>query len=294
MFIDRNKALDAFRTYTSAYDIQSPRIALKIEHSMRVADLCDRIAQGEHFPTEDCDLAWLIGLLHDMGRFEQLRRWNTFSDAQSTSHATLSVEALFCQRQDDPPFLESTKKGAAHSNGNYNLAQSSSLPSRTIRLRAFLENSNEDNLIHTAIAEHSSFRIPEQLPERTKRFCTIVRDADKLDILHVMQNSSPETIMNATMDELQNSKLSPAVIQAFNARRCVQRAERHYPADYVVGFLCFAFELEYPTSRQIALDAGEIFFLAHNPFGMKGGFVIPETKETFARMGQELQEWLHR
>ena len=34
-------------------------------------------------PDRDVDLAWLIGLLHDVGRFEQLKRYGTFIDSQS-------------------------------------------------------------------------------------------------------------------------------------------------------------------------------------------------------------------
>lgn len=294
MHIDRNKALAAFHAYTDVYDAQNPRIALKIDHSIRVANLCDRIAQGEMFSAEDCNLAWLIGLLHDMGRFEQLRHWNTFSDAQSTSHAALSVEVLFEQQNNTPPFTTNSEHESDCSKNTSIPSSNSLLSSKKIRVRAFLKTDTEDDLIRAAIAEHSSFRISNDLPERTKCFCKIVRDADKLDILHVMQNSSPETIMNATMEELRKSKLSSAVIQAFDERRCVKRAERHYPADYVVGFLCFIFELEYPTSRSIARESGEVFSLAHNPFDMKDEFTIPETKETFARMEQELQEWLHR
>ena len=54
------------------------RVKLKIDHTYRVAALCARIAQSLALPPEDVDLAWLSGILHDVGRFEQLRRYNTF------------------------------------------------------------------------------------------------------------------------------------------------------------------------------------------------------------------------
>lgn len=95
MYIDCEQAKHTFLSYANSYDTTNPRIALKLDHSLRVAQVCRRIAQSEGFSEQDCNLAWLIGLLHDIGRFEQLRRWNTFSDAQSTSHADLSVDVLF-------------------------------------------------------------------------------------------------------------------------------------------------------------------------------------------------------
>ena len=85
----RQSSLDAFNSYVARYDASDERITLKVEHTYEVAGLCDEIARGEGLPPADVDLAWLCGLLHDIGRFEQLRQWGTFSDADSCSHAAL-------------------------------------------------------------------------------------------------------------------------------------------------------------------------------------------------------------
>ena len=50
---------------------------------------------------EDIDLAWLTGLLHDIGRFEQVRRYGTFNDAKSIDHGKLGVEILFLEGKID-------------------------------------------------------------------------------------------------------------------------------------------------------------------------------------------------
>ena len=93
--IDRERARTAFEAYLAPYDRENPRIALKAEHTYRVADLCDRIARASGFTQAGADLAWLCGLLHDIGRFEQLRRWGTFKDSMSASHAAIGVDVLF-------------------------------------------------------------------------------------------------------------------------------------------------------------------------------------------------------
>ena len=268
MLIDCKQAKNRFLSYVEAYDATNPRIALKIEHSLRVAELCREIAKREHFSKTDCDLAWLIGLLHDIGRFEQLRRWNTFSDTKSASHAALSIEVLFEEKPNEAPYTDD------------------------IRLRAFITDDAEDELIYQAIALHSVLDLPEDLTDRQHAFCSLVRDADKLDILDTMQYSTPETIMNSTLEELQVSKLSPAVINAFKEHRCVKREERLYPADYVVGFLCFVFELEYTASKTIASESGSALSLVEHPFGMKDAFINPDTQEAFKCMKQELNTWL--
>lgn len=78
--IERTKVVAAFESYTAKYNAQDPKIQLKILHTYRVASLCERIAESLSLSKEECTLAWLCGMLHDVGRFEQIRRYGTFSD----------------------------------------------------------------------------------------------------------------------------------------------------------------------------------------------------------------------
>ncbi len=98
--IDRSKVRQAFKEYTSHYDQQNPRISLKIRHTYRVADLTDRITGSLGLTVPDRDLAWLIGILHDIGSFEQERIYHTLNDAKSTNHARLGADLLFKERPD--------------------------------------------------------------------------------------------------------------------------------------------------------------------------------------------------
>ena len=60
---------------------------------MTLAAICKAISLG--LDKADTDLAWLIGMLHDIGRFEQLKNYGTFSDADSIDHAHYGVHLLF-------------------------------------------------------------------------------------------------------------------------------------------------------------------------------------------------------
>ena len=151
MKIDRARAQKAFADYAAHYNAADAKVKLKIDHTYRVSALCARIAQSLALPPEDVDLAWLSGILHDVGLFEQLRRYNTFIDAQSVSHAALSVAVLFDEG----------------------------------RIRDYLDDAGADALLRTAVEWHSAFRLPEALDDRTRLFCQILRDADKIDILRV-------------------------------------------------------------------------------------------------------------
>ena len=223
--INRERARAAFLAYVAPYDPANPRIALKVTHTLHVADLCGRIAREQGWPAADIDLAWLCGLLHDMGRFEQVRRWDTFRDAVSCSHAQLGASVLFGERE----CLGEPVPAGTPAFG---------IP----RIRDFIDSSAEDAVIRTAIELHSDYRLPRDLDPRTHAFTELVRDADKIDILRTVDADTPETILGCDADELLASSLSPEATQAFDARRCMLRDDRSQPADFLVSFACFAFE----------------------------------------------------
>ena len=91
----REQAAEIFRAYTERYDTRNTLICHKVEHTLRVAELSGRYAEALGMAGEDADLAWLIGLMHDIGRFEQARRYGTFVDSLSVDHAELSADILF-------------------------------------------------------------------------------------------------------------------------------------------------------------------------------------------------------
>ena len=92
--IDIKKARQQFQDYVGAYDIRDERNALKIVHSYKVAEIAKELAVHQSCSQEDVELAELIGLLHDIGRFEQLKQYHTFLDAKSIDHAALGVQIL--------------------------------------------------------------------------------------------------------------------------------------------------------------------------------------------------------
>ena len=93
--MDRKKIICAFENYVSNYNLNDPNIYLKYKHTGKVAENCERIAKSLNLPAKDIDLAWEIGMLHDIGRFEQLRRFDTFNDTESIDHAEFGADLLF-------------------------------------------------------------------------------------------------------------------------------------------------------------------------------------------------------
>ncbi len=222
--IDKNQVRQVFDQYVSAYHVDDPKIRLKIDHTYRVAELCQRIATPAG--ADDLDLAWLCGMLHDIGRFEQVKRYNTFVDAQSVDHAQFGADLLFQEGLIDRFSL--------------------SLPSEDLRV------------LEQAIRCHSAYRLPEGLSDRERIYCSILRDADKVDIFRVNCDTPPEQIYNVTTEALKTSAVSEAVKECFYNRTAVLRSLKVTAIDYLVAHLCLTFELVYPVSREIAREQGYV------------------------------------
>ncbi|MDE6962871.1 MAG: HD domain-containing protein [Lachnospiraceae bacterium] len=75
MKTNRLEAAEKFAAYVKNYNVGDEKIRLKIEHTYKVADLCGKIAQSLQLSEEQTDRAWLSVLLHDIGPFDQRRRF---------------------------------------------------------------------------------------------------------------------------------------------------------------------------------------------------------------------------
>ena len=76
------------------YDTTNPNILRKIIHCFSVAEKCFALASHMGLDKHNREFCYLIGLLHDIGRFEQWKVYETFDDNKSVSHAELGVTML--------------------------------------------------------------------------------------------------------------------------------------------------------------------------------------------------------
>lgn len=240
--INRTKITEEFKKYISNYDIHDSKIDLKVVHTYKVASLCEEIAKSLFLCDDDVSLAWMCGMLHDIGRFEQVKRYGTFNDRLSVDHAQFGADLLF-------------KEG---------LFEQIVLEDKTVS--AYEEYRD---ITEKAIRAHNMFRIPEELTERERIFANILRDADKIDILRANCMTPREEIYNVSTKELKASAVSSDVKKAFDEGHCAVRRKDNTPADHIVGHICFVFELVYPKSRNILFEQGYIYqildFKSDNP-----------------------------
>ena len=124
--------------------------------------------------------------------------------------------------------------------------------------------------------------------ERTERFCHILRDADKIDILKVNVDFPPEEIYNVSSQELRNCPVSEAVMEAFYEEHAILRSLKRTAADHLVGHISLVFELQFPESRQIVKRQGYLLKL------MDFESQNPVTREQFRKIRAYMTEYMER
>lgn len=214
-------AMQTFLDYASHFDSEgNGKIKLKIVHTQAVTEVMNRLTQKLALSEHVKKLAYLCAVYHDIGRFEQLKRYNTFSDAVSFDHAALSCEILREEHLLDE------------------------LPE------------NEREMILTAIANHNRFAIEPGLDEETLLLCKLIRDADKCDIYRVFAFEDMVDTMSETLEQVAEEAISDVVYENVLKHVCVKREDRKTGVDVWVGFLTFVFDIYFKESIDWILETG--------------------------------------
>lgn len=135
----------------------------KRDHSYRVLENAVRIASSLNLDENELFLIKIMALFHDLGRFTQYEKYETFVDSKSENHANLSIKCI-----DDNHLLKEINKSDA-------------------------------DLVKKCIFLHNEKDLPEEINEKTKMYANILRDADKLDFFKNMVDIVP-TLLKEEQD----------------------------------------------------------------------------------------------
>ena len=275
--INRKNVINAFAEYVRNYDPSDEKIKLKIDHTYRVAGLCQRIAESLGLSEPDVDIAWLLGMLHDIGRFEQIRRFGTFNDVQSVDHAEFGADLLFKEGL--------IRKFAEGYYEECELARSGNEEAEQI-IKNNEHHNKDTGLLEMAIRQHNKYRVKEDLTERQRMFCDILRDADKVDIFKVNADIPMEIIYDVTTEELKNGVITKEVLESFYKKETVLKSVRRSAVDHIVGHISLLFELVYKESYRQAKEQGYVYKL----LDFKSD--VPEVNAEFGDMRKYVDEFL--
>ena len=252
--MDYEYARQAFEAYLRQYPRDDDRVRLKIVHTYGVVDCSRRIARRLGLSGEDTELAGLIGLLHDIGRFEQLKRFQSF-EPDTMDHAAYGVKILF-------------EEG---------------------KIRDFVRESDWDAIIRTAIGRHSDFQLGQIADPRTLLHARLIRDADKLDNCRVKLEEPVEVLLGVTPEEAGAQSVTPEVYRCICEEKCILSADRKTRIDYWVSYLGHVFDVNFLPTLQIIREQGYVEkAVARIPCSN------PRTRSQMEEIRQILQRYIRR
>lgn len=209
-------AKDKFKNYAQQFKVADNKVNIKITHTMGVVEVSGYIARNLNLSQEDIELAELIGLLHDIGRFEQAVKYDNYDDYDTIDHAELGVEILF-------------KNGF---------------------IREFIDTDKYGNIIEKAIRNHNKYEIEDGLDERELLFAKIIRDADKTDNFKVKQYQDFESLFKASEQEVQEEKITDDIWNVFLQEKTIISSQRVTNMDKWLSYLAWVYDYNFAHSLQ--------------------------------------------
>lgn len=202
----------------NAFRMKKEHIAFVRKNSKELAEV---LQLDEHLR----DLAELIGLCHDLGRFYQYDKYNTFNDSVSEDHASLALKIF-----DTCPYKNE-------------------LPQRDLFLTQF------------AIFNHNKKEI-EEIAGDAKDAITlakIIRDADKLDIYRVLEPYLTGDTANGAPNFVHadaSNDISPNFMEIFVEGRQADYNEIKTHGDRKLVRLLWIYDVNYPWTMKKIKEAG--------------------------------------
>lgn len=214
MKIDLEKAKKEFLKFTENYDLQNKDILRKQKHSLRVMEISKQISNELKLNEEEIQISALIGLLHDIARFEQRKLYETFHDTKSFDHGDYGERIL----EKD--------------------------------IRKYIETNQYDKIIKTAVRNHNKFKIEDGLSEKENLFSKIIRDADKLDIFY----EAVEMFWKGKEKQIEETVILDKVIEQFKKRLTIKREDIEQgknTINNVISIIAFIYDMNFKPSFEI-------------------------------------------
>ena len=214
MKIDLEKAKKEFLKFTENYDLRNKDILRKQKHSLRVMEISKQISNELKLNEEEIQISALIGLLHDIARFEQRKLYETFHDTKSFDHGDYGEKIL----EKD--------------------------------IRKYIETNQYDKIIKTAVRNHNKFKIEDGLSEKENLFSKIIRDADKLDIFY----EAVEMFWKGKEKQIEETVILDKVIEQFKKRLTIKREDIEQgknTINNVISIIAFIYDMNFKPSFEI-------------------------------------------
>lgn len=145
-----------FDDYSNSFSSKNEEIQLNIElkknHSYNTVEIISDLMQAREINEIDSLIAKTCALLHDIGRFEQLINYETFSDTDQAHHIDIGISVLKSENV----------------------------------LTELAEDTIE--IIFECIRHHESSELSKSINKNALTIAKLLRDADRIDALNIVSN----------------------------------------------------------------------------------------------------------
>ena len=249
MLEELTKLYDAYvDTFREADGKLPVMMQLKRDHTGFVVKNAMLIADGEGFSDEEREVALAAALLHDTGRYEQLKRYDTFKDSDSVDHAVFSHDIVKEKGWLDQVLRKAKEEGQGEQ-------------WKDSILKAVLYHNRRDlpkEINNPLFASNLRLRL-------TSIAAHTVRDADKLDIFRVLEDRILHTDWRGDLRAFWNLSVSappnPAVVNCIEKGRPVDYQNIKSLSDFVliqVGWMISG--LHFATARRLCRERNHLAF----------------------------------
>jgi len=217
-------ARDFFESYTAKFlnntdaNLAASMLLMK-DHSLRVATLSAQIAANLELEEDRVLLSEMIGLLHDVGRFEQLQTDGSFDDQKSEDHGETALSLL--NEQD------------------FYLA----LPEK------------QQKIITAVIRNHTKEAISLKDDEQNIQFSQILRDADKLDLWKIcvenLQRNGTFKLDSISWNLPHISTVNRMILKNIRNNKPVRKKDVQSVNDFKLMVMSMVFDLNFRYSFQL-------------------------------------------
>lgn len=210
-----------FESFTELNEQQLQNFVIKFGHSLRVANICNSLAQKMEWSEEERGLICIAGIYHDVGRFKQLIEFDTFNDSISVDHAEYSVQV--------------------------------------IKEQGFLDDFSEKQqfVVLEAIRYHNKRELPRDLSEDVLQYAKLLRDADKLDILKVITdyygNAKATPNHTLTWEMPKGTSVTPVVARQVLTGNLVSKEDVANQMDIKMMQLSWVYDMNFKSSFQLLM-----------------------------------------
>ena len=206
------------KSYLTGNEEFDRNILLKLSHTQRVYSFAEDICSREHYSGFDENTSLLASLFHDVSRFEQFKRYQTYRDSEAFDHGNMSEEIL--------------------RSGVFDFAEISP---------------EEFGCVALAVRLHNKRTVPEDSAPAV----LTVRDADKLDVLAVVLDeldnpSNPKVLYSLSKE----NRFSERVITSILNRISPLHSDLETVNDFVISKAAWVYDLNTQTARSLFCEAG--------------------------------------